>query len=144
MIETYRGIVYPSQIDHMGHMNVQYYAARFDEATWNLCSAFGITSTYMHEEQKGMAALEQLTKYKAEVMAGTPLVIRTRMLEVGEKTARFIHVMYNAETMEEVASSELLGVHLDRKTRKSCPFPPDVLDKARRRLESSNKEEGHT
>ena len=23
MIETYRGTVYPNQLDHMGHMNVQ-------------------------------------------------------------------------------------------------------------------------
>ena len=62
MIESYRGVVYPSQIDHMGHMNVQYYAARFDEATWHLCSSIGITSAYMRNEQKGMVALEQRTK----------------------------------------------------------------------------------
>ncbi len=27
MIESYRGVVYPSQLDHMGHMNVQWYSA---------------------------------------------------------------------------------------------------------------------
>ena len=35
-IETYRGVVYPWQMDHMGHMNVRFYSARFDEATWRL------------------------------------------------------------------------------------------------------------
>ena len=31
--ETFRGVVYPWHLDHMGHMNVQFYTARFDEAT---------------------------------------------------------------------------------------------------------------
>ena len=33
MIETYRGVVYPNQLDHMDHMNVQWYTSRFDEGT---------------------------------------------------------------------------------------------------------------
>ena len=33
MIETYREIVYPNQLNHMAHMNVQWYTAMFDEAT---------------------------------------------------------------------------------------------------------------
>ena len=28
---TYRGVVYPWQCDHMGHMNVMWYAGKFDE-----------------------------------------------------------------------------------------------------------------
>ena len=43
MIETYRGVVYPIHLDHMGHMNVQWYTSKFDEATWHLCSALGMS-----------------------------------------------------------------------------------------------------
>ena len=57
MIETYRGVVYPNQIDHMDHMNVQWYTSKFDEATWHLVSAVGITNKYMHDNKRGMAAL---------------------------------------------------------------------------------------
>lgn len=134
MIETYRGVVYPDQIDHMGHMSVQYYAAKFGEATWHLFSTIGITSIYMRNEQKGMAALEQLTKYKAEVMVGVLLVIRSRILDVSEKKIRFLHVMYDAESMEEVATCELLGIHMDRKERKSCPLPHFVLENCNKSL----------
>ncbi len=35
-IKTYQGTVYPWNCDHMGHMNVQFYVAKFDEAIWNL------------------------------------------------------------------------------------------------------------
>ena len=131
MIETYRGVVYPSHLDHMDHMNVQWYTAKFDEATWHLFSAIGITSTYIREEKRGMAAIEQTTKYKAEVLAGDLLLIRSRVLETTEKTIRFLHIMVNAETGTEVATSELLGVHLDRTKRKSCLLPDHVRGKCR-------------
>jgi acyl-CoA thioester hydrolase len=76
-----------------------------------------------------MAALEQITKYKAEVMAGELLVIKSKVLEVGDKTIRFIHTMYNAETEDEVATTELVAVHLDRKKRKGCSLPDDIRSK---------------
>ncbi len=129
MIETYRGVVYPNQLDHMGHMNVQWYTAKFDEATWHLFACIGITSEYIKENNKGMAAVEQNIKYKAEVMAGDLLVIKSKFLEVKGKILRLLHVMYNAETNQEVAESELVGVHMDRQERKSCLLPKDIIQK---------------
>lgn len=130
MLETYRGVVYPHQLDHMGHMNVQWYTSKFDEGTWHLFSAAGITSDYMRENDKGMAALEQTTQYKAELMAGDLLVIKSQILEIKDKTLRFLHVMYNAETGAEVARTELVAAHLDRKARRACPFPAAIVDKS--------------
>jgi acyl-CoA thioester hydrolase len=129
MIETYRGVVYPNQIDHMDHMNVQWYTSKFDEATWHLVSAVGITNKYMHDNKRGMAALEQITKYKSEIIAGDLLVIKSKFLEVKDKTLRFLHIMYNAETEKEVSTSELLGVHLDQMKRKSCIFTNNIRSK---------------
>jgi hypothetical protein len=40
---TYRGVVYPWQCDHMGHMNVMWYVGKFDEATWQSLSMLGLT-----------------------------------------------------------------------------------------------------
>ena len=129
MIETYRGIVYPNQLDHMNHMNVQWYTAKFDEGSWHLFSYLGITNQYIRDNDKGMAALEQITKYKAEVMAGDLLVVKSKVLEVRDKTIRFIHTMYNAETGEEVATTEFVAVHLDRIKRKGCALPDDIRSK---------------
>lgn len=42
-IPTYRGFAYPWQVDHVGHMNVQFYTARFDEASWQFLAALGLT-----------------------------------------------------------------------------------------------------
>lgn len=129
MFETYRGVVYPAQLDHIGHMNVQYYVSKFDEATWHLFAKIGITSGYIREQKKGMAAVEQHIKYKSEVMAGDLLVIKSCILEMREKVILFEHIMYNAETNSEVASCTLTGVHIDRVLRKACPLPKEIFQK---------------
>lgn len=126
MIETYRGTVRPHQMDHMGHMNVQWYTAKFDEATWHLFSRLGLTASYFAETDCGMAALEQHTRYLAEVMAGDLLVCRSHLLAVTNKTLRFHHAMHNAETDVLVATTELVGTHLDRVLRKASPLPDFV------------------
>ena len=136
MIETYRGVVYPNQLDHMGHMNVQWYAAKFDEATWHFFSTVEITSDYISTNQKGMAALEQHISYKSEVMAGDLLFIQSQILEVKEKIMKFVHIMYNAETKKEIARCELTGIHMDRVKRKSCPLPENVLRKCKQLIKN--------
>ena len=130
MIETYSGVVHPDQLDHMEHMNVQWYTSKFDEATWQLFFAIGITSEYMREQNRGMVALEQITKYKSEVKSGELLVVKSKVIEIRDKIIKFLHIMYNVEFMQEVANTELVGVHIDRKIRKSSPLPTSVIKKS--------------
>ena len=61
---TYRGAVYPSECDHMGHMNVAFYVAKFDQATWQLFAAIGLTRARFDADGSGMAGLEQHIEYK--------------------------------------------------------------------------------
>ncbi|HET7639657.1 MAG TPA: thioesterase family protein, partial [Ktedonobacteraceae bacterium] len=57
LILTHRGVVYPWQCDHMGHMNVMWYVGKFDEATWQLFAVLGMTPSFLREQQRGMAAV---------------------------------------------------------------------------------------
>ena len=128
-IETYRGVVYPWQMDHMDHMNVQFYTARFDEATWHLFAALGMSTSYFKENRRGMAALEQRTLYKRELHAGALIRIASELLEMKPKTIRFLHRMYDTESGEEVATTELVGAHIDTEARKAVPFPQDIVQR---------------
>ena len=130
MIETYRGVVRADEMDHMGHMNVQYYVRHFDDATWHLFSALGLTNAHFRDNMTGMAAVQQNITYKAEAMAGDLLVCRSGIVEVKAKTIRFTHVMRNSETGTELAVAHMVGAHLDRQLRKSCPLPAFVSTKA--------------
>lgn len=130
-METYRGAVYPWQCDHMGHMNVMWYTGKFDEATWALFLALGITPTYMRDRNRGMVAVEQTIAYRRELRAGDVVFIRSWIVEVREKVLKFGHEMINAETGEVAATSDLTGVHFDREARRACPLPDEFAQRAR-------------
>lgn len=128
---TYRGAVYPWHCDHIGHMNVMWYVGKFDEATWHLFAALGITPTYIRDNERGMVAVEQRISYKRELLPGDVITIRSGILEMKEKAIRFCHEMRNEESGEIAAVTVLTGIHLDRRVRKSCPFPEEVLARGR-------------
>ncbi|MBI3594098.1 MAG: thioesterase family protein [Nitrospirae bacterium] len=129
-LETYRGTVHPSEIDHMGHMNMKYYAEKFDRATWNILIAIGVNNDYIQKTGKGCAILETITKYLQELFADTSIYIETVILEVTPKKLRVLHKMKKSETGEIVATSEILGIHFDLKLRKSCEMPKQIYESA--------------
>ena len=132
LIETYRGAVYPWHCDQMGHMNVMWYVGKFDEATWNLFAAMGVTAKFLKDNRRGMAAVQQNITYKRELLAGDTVVIRSAFVEVREKLAKFVHEMRHAVTGEVSAICVLTGVHIDSQTRKSCPFPAEIVERGRK------------
>ncbi|MCZ7656755.1 MAG: acyl-CoA thioesterase [Xanthobacteraceae bacterium] len=129
---TYRGTVYPWHCDHVGHMNVMWYVGKFDEATWSLLLQIGLTPTYLREQQRGMAAVQQNISYKRELHAGDVVEVRSRLIEIREKGVRFVHEMRNVERDEVAATCELTGIHMDRVARKACPLPPAIRAAAER------------
>ena len=122
--------MYPGQCDHMGHMNVMWYVGKFDEATWHLFAAIGLTPSRLRAEPIGMAGVEQHIEYKRELYAGDVVTVTSAVLEVREKSIRFAHEMRNEETGETAARTVLVAVCLDRATRRSRAFPDDVRDRA--------------
>ena len=128
---TYRGAVYPSQCDHMGHMNVMWYVAKFDEATWQLFSAIGLTRSRLRDENLGMAGVEQHIEYKRELFAGDVVTVSSTILEVRDKILRFAHEMRNDQTGEVAAKTALVAVHIDRVSRRAQALPSDVVERAR-------------
>jgi len=130
-VETHRGVVYPWMIDHVGHMNVQFYTARFDEATWQFLAQLGLSPSFLNRNHRSAVAVEQRTQYKRELVAGSLIHITTELASLGRSSIRFLHRMYDSETGEEVASSELVGVYFDVDNRSSAPLPPSVHHRAR-------------
>jgi acyl-CoA thioester hydrolase len=131
---TYRGTVYPWHCDHVGHMNVMWYVGKFDEATWNFFARLGLTPAYLRESGRGMAAVQQNISYKRELVAGDIVEVRSLLLEMRDKSIRFVHEMRNAETGEIAATCELTGAHLDRKARKSVAFAEAIREAAQKHL----------
>lgn len=139
---NYRGVVYPWQCDHMGHLNIMWYVGKFDEASWNLFARLGITSRYLRESGSSVAGVQQDLNYRREMFPGDVLEIRTRVLKIGARSLRFRHEMHDAVTGETTATCEMTGVHLDSATRKAKPWPEAIRAQAQRRIEAAATDGG--
>jgi acyl-CoA thioester hydrolase len=129
-LETYRGFVYPWSIDHVGHLNVQSYTARFDEASWHFLARLGLTPGFLKAHGRAAVAADQRTSYRREVLAGSLLHVTSELLALGRTSIRFVHRMYDSETGEEVATTELVGVYFDLERRAAVELPEHVRDAA--------------
>ena len=108
---------------------MMYYVGKFDEATWNLFCELGITFSYLKENQRAMAAVEQNLKYMQELHAGDNISINSHVVEVRSKAVRFTHEMIKVETGSPCATCEITAVHMDGVARKAVAFPDELSEK---------------
>ena len=127
-METYRGVVYPWQCDHQGHLNSMHYVGMFDAAFWHQISAMGFTRAYLDERNRGFADVKDTLNYKAEVKVGGLVVIDSSLLRIGGKSLTAIHTMRDAETGELAATSEKVTVYFDLEARRSVSLPADLRE----------------
>ncbi len=128
---TYRGVVSPRQLDHMGHMSIQFYVAKFDEAVWHLFDRIGVTPDYIREHDRGMAAVEMNVRYLKELGAGDLVSVRSGVLRVGGRSLDMVQEMRLGEAGELAAVMKATTVHLDRAARRAVPFPEAIAARAR-------------
>jgi acyl-CoA thioester hydrolase len=117
--------VRPEWIDYNGHMNVAYYVLVFDHATDALFDALGLGAAYRDATDLTLFALESHILYEHEVRLGDLLRVESRVLGVDGKRLHFGHEMFHAGEGWRAATIELMAVHVDLKTRRTSPFPPD-------------------
>ena len=77
---------------------------------------------------------QQNITYKRELLSGDVVAIRSGLLEMRDKVARFVHEMRHAQTGEVSAVCVITAVHMDSKARKSTAFPPAFLARGRELL----------
>jgi acyl-CoA thioester hydrolase len=79
--------------------------------------------------------VQQTIAYKRELLAGDIVEVKSRLVEIRDKSIRFVHEMRNGETGEIAATCEFVGVHMDRQARKFVPFAPAIRSAAEKYLE---------
>ena len=121
-------------LDKMGHMNVQYYMAVFDKATWCMFANYGMDEKYFSTTENGVFALKQFIQYLAEVRQGETVAVYTRMLGLTDKRIHLMHFMVNQDTRGLAAVIESLITHANLKVRKATPLPSEIAARFRSRL----------
>ena len=127
-METNRTVVFPAQCDHLGHMNVRYYAHAFDDASFHAWARIGITFEAMHEAGAVTVVAHTATDFIAEVKAGSLIKVESAFVKLGGKSTTYRQRLVNAETGTLHARQTVVEVFFDLETRKSVAMPARFRD----------------
>jgi acyl-CoA thioester hydrolase len=116
----------PSEwIDYNGHMMDGYYAVAFAEATEAFLDHVGLGPAYREETGCSIYTAESHLCYVKGVRAGAHLRFSSRLLGADAKRMHVFHRMTQAQSGEEVATNELMFLHVDTATERVTPMPPE-------------------
>ena len=137
-IETYKGAVLAGEYDAETYMNTQLYSSRFDQATWFLLNAIGITPSAMQKNKQRFAVIRQSYQLNRELRGGDLVTIQSGFIGVGNKYVRFVHRMTNTSDGALIATGDYTAVVASQKSGKSIKLPDKIAKKAKTLLVSWN------
>lgn len=133
MMECHRGVVHPWLCDQMGHMTTRHYVAMFDDASYHLLAAIGFTPEHL-DRDVGFADVRMTIDYRAELRAGSLVVVRGALTGMRERT---ITARYRMEALHDgalAAEMESVTVQFDLAARRAIPLDPAIREGAERML----------
>lgn len=133
-VYTFKGAVLASEYDSSSYMNSRMYVSRFDQATWLLLHAIGLTPATMKQQALRVAIVRQNYQFLRELRGGELVQVKSGFLAVGQKYFRFLHQMFDEESGAMVATCDCVAVQASLGTNQSVPLPQALQDKARRHL----------
>ncbi|WHZ12518.1 MAG: hypothetical protein OJF60_002959 [Burkholderiaceae bacterium] len=137
-VYTFKGAVLASEYDASSHMNSHMYVSRFDQATWLLLHAIGLTPTIMKQQALRVAIVRQNYQFLRELRGGELVQVKSGFLAVGQKYFRFLHQMLDEERKVMVATCDCVAVQASLETNQSVPLAQALLDGARQHMVTTN------
>lgn len=122
-----RMAIQPDWIDYNGHLNMAYYHVLFDKALDECFAIIGLGPDYVETHKASYFAAETHTLYKRELHLGDAVRVTVQLIDFDEKRIHYYMELRHAEDGWLAATTENLSLHVDMRTRRVCPFPPDIL-----------------
>jgi len=113
-------------IDYNGHMNVAYYLLAFDEAIDEINQKLGLGPNYKKQTNKSTFALECHIIWLDELKLNETISFDIQLIDHDRKRIHFFVKMMNEKKNILAATYEVLLMHMDLNTKKSCDFPENV------------------
>jgi len=124
-LDTGGRVVPADWIDYNGHMMDAYYFLAFTEATEALLDHLGLGAAYQATANCGMYTVESHLCFRASVRSGETLSYSTQLLGCDAKRLHVFHRMANAGSGAELATNELMFLHVDLAAERVAPFPAE-------------------
>ena len=116
-------------VDYNGHLNMAYYNVLFDRATDEVFALVGLDPQYVKATGGSFFTLEVHVTYVHELMEGDAVRTTVQFLDYDAKRVHYVQQMFHAKEGWLACVSEGIVMHVDMTSRKSSPFPADILSK---------------
>lgn len=125
-MECFRGVIYPWDCDHLGHMNVKNYTGMFDQAAFHLQFALGLTPEALQQSRETAVDAQHTVRFIKEQLAGSLIVIEGALTNIGSKSFTCTYRMRNIETGDVAATTEIVSVYFSLENRSSMAIPEAI------------------
>ncbi len=126
--ESYRGHVLNSEVDLIGHMNIQFYGACVSQAMQSMFQRLGFPADQIKEQQKGFAAVDQKSRFCAELLAGDLMHMKSAVADFTAKSMTIHHQLFNSATDKLSYETLITALHFDMKARKVISFEANTIE----------------
>ena len=116
-------------IDYNGHLNMAFYNVIFDHGVDHVYDFLGIGEAYAQSGIGSCFTMEVHVHYLNELSLTDEVEVHFQLLDFDHKRLHFFEQLYHKDEGYIAATSEQIGMHIDMKTRRSAPFPDDVINK---------------
>ncbi len=113
--------------DYNGHLNMAYYNVLFDRCGDEAFGLLGLGADYVARANCSFFTLEAHITYIRELHAGDDVRITLQCLDFDSKRVHYVQQMSHAAEGWLASVSENMVMHVGLATKKSAPFPEDVL-----------------
>ncbi|HTA43631.1 MAG TPA: thioesterase family protein [Bryobacteraceae bacterium] len=124
-----RAVVPDSWADANGHMNMRWYVAIFDDAGDDLHERIGLTPEFHRQRRTGTVDLEHHTHFLNEIMPGESVAVYARLVARSPKRIHYLMFLVNETRPKLAAIFECMNSFMDLETRRTAPFPAEILAK---------------
>lgn len=118
----------PKWVDYNGHMNIAYYTVVLDEALETFFVGLGIGEEYAREQRCSMFMLQNHTHFLNEIREGQPFSVFMQILGLDRKRFHAFISLKGNDGATDLATSEIIGMHVNLDSRKAAEFPPGAYD----------------
>jgi acyl-CoA thioester hydrolase len=110
-------------VDYNGHMNVAYYSLIFNNAAHVFYPLVGLGEPYREKTGHTTFAVEMHNFFQREGSLGDPVEVTVQLLGFDEKRLHFFETMLHAKEGYQMATMEVLAIHVDLSGPKAVPLP---------------------
>jgi acyl-CoA thioester hydrolase len=127
LYRTDRIVIENSYIDYNRHLNAGFYYVIFDKMLDQVFIPWGLGPDYIKQRNLSTMTLEAHVCYVREVLQTDPIRMTLQVLDADAKRIHTYCELVHETEGWVAASAESIHIHVDMNTRRSAPWPADIM-----------------